>query len=280
MTALLQKYGKSPTSWLVVAIIILAGALIIVLWRSPVNAPTIGDNGTPTNAPPIAGSPEAAPAPGSGPAAGSGANQPAPKPAPAPIGSAKLLTPAAGDVWAIDKLHSVAWVKPSGYYTATAILVDAATKKDVGWIAANITAHQTGFSWDTQSISTTRSGGIKQVIFPGTYYIRVVSDGKDAQMVSGNFSLVPAGSAEALTPIFRFKDYTITPTEITVAKGAKVIFINNDTTKHTLTADKFGPYVIPAGSSYTLDTGTLAPGNYFYTSNVYTYRARGTLIVK
>ena len=60
--------------------------------------------------------------------------------------------------------------------------------------------------------------------------------------------------------------FAFSPKTITVKKGAKIVFTNDDSPPHTVTADAgaFDSGTIQPGSSYTLDTSSLAAGTYAF----------------
>lgn len=75
-------------------------------------------------------------------------------------------------------------------------------------------------------------------------------------------------------------NFAFSPTNLTVTKGDQVKFINNDSTAHTVTANAFGgAHTVSAGSSYTLDTSTVATGTYSYTCDFHG-SMNATLIVQ
>jgi|GEM_PF-599022 len=75
--------------------------------------------------------------------------------------------------------------------------------------------------------------------------------------------------------------FSFSPSSITVKKGAKISFTNHDPVTHTVTADAgaFESGSITTGSTYTLDTSTLAAGTYTYHCTPHP-NMKGTIIVQ
>ena len=98
-----------------------------------------------------------------------------------------------------------------------------------------------------------------------------------APTVSVSPGAVPAASEPKTVSIISF---SFVPATITVKKGDKVTFMNNDTAPHTATAaGKFDTGVLQKGQSYLLDTAALAAGTYSYLCTLHP-SMRGTLIVQ
>lgn len=218
----------------------------------------------------------------SAPSAGLTPPRPAPKTGvsqPAAGDPVTVLLPQAGDAWMINTPHTIELNRSSGA-TGSILLLVAATKEVVGWVSPNWGDSQTSFIWDTQTVALTRSSSQRKPIQPGTYIIKAMFDTQVPDSMSGSFRVVDAGSPEIVTYSVRLKDFTVTPAVLTVRRGAKVIFINNDLKRQTISATGFGPFAIDAGRSFALDTATLGSGSYFYSSDLYLNRGRGTLIVE
>ncbi|MFA4955324.1 MAG: cupredoxin domain-containing protein [Patescibacteria group bacterium] len=62
------------------------------------------------------------------------------------------------------------------------------------------------------------------------------------------------------------QNFAFSPKTLTVKRGDAVVFKNSDSVTHTVTADggAFDGGQIQSGSSYTLDTATLAAGSYAF----------------
>ncbi len=66
------------------------------------------------------------------------------------------------------------------------------------------------------------------------------------------------------------KNFAFSPSSMTVKKGAKVTFENQDSTTHTVTATAFGgQHRLSPGQSYVLDTADLAAGAYQYHCDIH-----------
>lgn len=77
------------------------------------------------------------------------------------------------------------------------------------------------------------------------------------------------------------KNFAYSPTTINVSKGDKVVFTNKDTAPHDVTADD-GEFVsarLATDQSYTLDTSTIAAGNYQFYCSIHP-EMRGTLNIR
>ncbi|HVN67269.1 MAG TPA: hypothetical protein VMT55_02780 [Candidatus Sulfotelmatobacter sp.] len=213
-----------------------------------------------------------------------GTNQPAQttgnsKSAPATRSTLNFAVPLSNDQWAIGVSHLIAWNKPAGV-TGGLYLADASTKKLVGWILPNTTVRQTSYDWDTRDVSITRTGGTRQPLTPGTYVVRLMFDGKYAEIESPTFTILAEGSVDQPSAYVRIGDGTIAPRVLEVPAGRRVVFLNADTVRHTIS--KAGPtdFSVDSGKTYILQTSGIPAGTYPYSSNVYTYTAPGTLIIK
>ena len=201
-----------------------------------------------------------------------------------------ILTPQDSEKWAIGQLHNINWNKEAGV-TGGIQLVDAKTREPVGWILANTGIKQFSFSWDTRDVSLNRQAGVKVNLKPGEYRIKIIFDERFSSIESAPFDIVAAGELEAIAPVVRFKNETVNPCVLTVSAGVKVIFVNNDSVKHRISSQTLSAFeLLPNGGVYILDTSPpeadqplaekIPAGTHFYMSDVYSFRAPGTLIVK
>lgn len=272
--------NKLPVSiqQIIVAAVIIAVivGIVVALRTSELPVTETPTSGTPTTAespPPQAtsGTPVSKPT----------APPSAPKvPAPTVQSGITLLTPQQGDLWAINRLHQIHWNRESGVVGGIQ-LINAQSQEVAGWILANTTAKQTSFSWDTRDISINRLGGAKTNLKPGTYRVKIVFDQKFAPVESAPFTIRDEGEQEIITPVVRFKNETITPGVLTVSHGTKVMFVNNDTATHRISSKTMPAFTLLSnGGAYTLDTSVLTADTHYYLSDIYSFRAQGTLIVK
>ncbi|MEY4731610.1 MAG: hypothetical protein RL681_556 [Candidatus Parcubacteria bacterium] len=204
----------------------------------------------------------------------------APGPSPTPTAVGYLFAvPAAGDTWAMNGKHLIAWNRegnvPGGLY-----LVDEATGKMAGWIVPFTAASQTSVAWDTRDVAIDRTGGTRKNLSAGTYSLRLMLTGK-GEVQSVPFRIVSEGSTEAVTQMVRMRDTKLSPTALTVLHGTKIVFVNNETKQQTITGDGLPTLKASAnGGTATLDTSGLLPKVYFYLTDLYTYQSQGTLTVQ
>lgn len=240
----------------------------------PVAGPEVSPPGIPSGGEPSASSSEEM-----------GGAEPAKAPVPAgkpPVSTLKFLTPAGGDRWAMGSLHDIVWSREAGA-VGSILLFRASTKERVGWILPSTGPKQVSYQWDTRDIALTRVGGTRQNVAAGEYYVRLAFDDGRSAVQSEPFALAGSGP-ETVTYTVRLRNVSITPKVLTVKRGAKVVFVNNDPVKQIVSPPSglstFVPFTIPAGGTHIFDTGALQPGTYNYRSDIYTYQAPGTLIVE
>ena len=192
----------------------------------------------------------------------------------------KLLTPQENEKWAIGQLHNIHWNKEAGIVGGIQ-LIDVQSREPVGWILANTGVKQFSFSWDTRDVFLNRQAGVKVNLKSGLYRIKIVFDERLAPIESAAFNIVSAGEPEIMALVARFRNETINPGVLTVSSGAKIIFVNNDSVKHRISSQTLSAFELLAnGGTYILDTSKIPAGTHFYMSDVYSFRAPGTLIVK
>ena len=93
--------------------------------------------------------------------------------------------------------------------------------------------------------------------------------------------IVPEGSAEVVTQVVRMRGTQLSPTALTISRGTKIVFINNETKAQTITGDGLPSMTAAAnGGMTTLDTSSLLQKSYFYITSLYTYQSQGTLTVQ
>jgi plastocyanin len=99
------------------------------------------------------------------------------------------------------------------------------------------------------------------------------STGSTASSSSGS-SAGGSGSADVIT----IKDFAFT-TPASVAPGAKITVKNEDSTAHTVTADKGDAFNSPAPAGNSSFTAPTEPGTYPFHCNIHP-EMHGTLVVK
>ena len=83
------------------------------------------------------------------------------------------------------------------------------------------------------------------------------------------------------TKTIKIQNFAYFPVVIKIKKGGKIIFTNTDATPHTATADQgaFNTGAIDSSQSATVDTATLAPGNYPFHCTIHP-TMKGTISVE
>ncbi len=182
-------------------------------------------------------------------------------------------------MWALNTQHLIAWNR-EGDVAGELTLVDEATGKSVGWIVPTTGPEQTSVQWDTRDVAVDRVGGSRKNLVPGTYSLRLLLVGK-GEVKSLPFRIVPQGSAETVSQLVRMRGTKLSPTALTVARGTKIVFVNNETKIQRIQGENLPPMQVAANGGVTsLDTAALPPGTYFYITDLYTYQSQGTLTVK
>mgnify|MGYP001604039391 CR=1 FL=1 len=76
----------------------------------------------------------------------------------------------------------------------------------------------------------------------------------------------PTTNTSGETVAVVIKNFVFSPASISVKKGDKIVFTNNDSAQHTVTADGggFSSDSLAKDQSFTLDTASLSAGNYGY----------------
>lgn len=191
-----------------------------------------------------------------------------------------LLTPQEGNKWAVNKSHQINWNREVGEAGGIQ-LVDAQSRELVGWILANAGVKQNSFLWDTRDVFLNRQAGVKTNLKTGLYRVKIIFDSRFAPIESAVFSIIAESEQESITPVVRLKNETVNPQTVSIAAGTKVIFVNNDAVKQSISSQTIPAFdLLPNGGSFILDTSKISAGTHFYSSNVYSFRAPGTIIVK
>jgi plastocyanin len=259
-------------------IIIIAVAVIVfaVVWgyfgagvRQPAGtAPEAGQppSAAPTQAPPSAPSPTTTP-------------PPTPATKPATKSSISIISPAASDKWVLGQSHTIQWSKEAGV-TGSIYLVNAADGTTVGWINSEINVHQTYYSWNSGEVSLARYSPAKKNIPPGQYVIKIKFDNKvQPEIKSAAFSIIAASTEQIPVYNITIKNFAFSPNTLTVKKGDKVVFTNNDSVTHRVLLGNIPPYTLAPGASTTVDTSILFASTYAYYCDIYPSMT-GTLIVQ
>ena len=279
----MNTFAPRHIGYALLGVAVLVG-LGFFLGKQSVNAPespgVVGEE--PNGAAPTGESPDTGAPSGTGdtvkPSTGGGAAKP-PSSASAPSGL-QFATPTGGDVWAINESHPIIWNKEPGT-SGGLYLVDEATGKTVGWVVPTTGAAQMSFAWDTRDVSVGRTGGSGVTVQPGMYSLRLAQDGKSSVIASPPFSIVAPGAPQVVTAVVRMKGTKLSPTSLTVVRGAKIVFINNETKAQKVTGNGLAAFTVPANAGmYALNTSSLPPGTYNYITDLYTYQSQGTIVVK
>ncbi|HZP96919.1 MAG TPA: cupredoxin domain-containing protein [Candidatus Limnocylindria bacterium] len=104
-----------------------------------------------------------------------------------------------------------------------------------------------------------------------------------APAASAPAASAPAATEAAKTAAVAIKGFAFGPASLTIAKGTKVTFTNNDTTKHTVTSGanrtKDGTFdqTLESGSETTISFDT--PGTYEYFCSFHS-SMKGTIVVR
>jgi len=104
----------------------------------------------------------------------------------------------------------------------------------------------------------------------------------DDSMMEGMIKLDGSVTLEAdATGSADIVNFTYQPSTIRVKQGGKVMFTNSDLEAHTVTATEgqFDSGLMRTDGTFTLDTSTLAPGEYPYYCTLHP-NMRGTIIVE
>jgi hypothetical protein len=261
----------------VIAVLLVIGVFI---YAGQMGTAPSGEANTP---PPAAATPPGAKTPPSNepqsqasPTAKTPAPQPAPNPTPpAPVPSknvspspARVLIPAAGDYWVMNKQHVIEWNNDPGVPGAIA-LADANTKKIIGWLEQHTDARETSFTWETQDYFLSRNSDAKGQLSPGTYVAILQSDSTYASTESAPFRIAFTAAYETITYAVRLGS-GIAPRVTAVTKGSKVIFINNDPLTRRVNFAGIDPIIVgPNGDGYFFNSSILPVGPNYYTSDAF-----------
>lgn len=180
-----------------------------------------------------------------------------------------ITAPLGGAKWVLATQNIISWNKEAGYSGGIELL-DASTKQIVGWITPSLGVHQTSYAWNTSDVALSRTNPSKKNISAGNYIIKVIFDGPISSIESASFSVVPVDQVVLPTHTITMQNYTFNPASITVKRGEKFIFVNQNQVAVNLKLSISYPFPsIAAGDSFTFDTKVLVPGQYQLYSETY-----------
>ena len=237
---------------IVLAIAAVVGIFIFATQHPAAPGVPVGNGGATTTA--SVGASPSAPASSHGTSASTGGATPA-------VAGLRVVRPAAGEIWLIGTPHTLQWSAPSGYGGGI-LLLDAATKAQVGWIASNLLRTQAQYSWDTQNITVNRTDPSRKSVSPGTYVFEVVFDGSRTTLLSPAFTLASSGSERILTKGVSINNLNFSPNFLTLNRGEQVVITNGDTAPATLLMNGVTLAKLSQGSSYVFDTNGRTSGSY------------------
>lgn len=206
-----------------------------------------------------------------------------PAPAPAPVtpktsSGITVTTPLAGEKLVIGQTYKIRWSKESGA-TGFIYLADATTKETVGWINSQTGVHDISYTWDVRDVFLVRYSPSKKPVTVGKYIIGIGFDNKQAPIISGMFEIIYPSQLAIENYNLTIQNYDISPSQLTVKKGSKLIFANEDSVVHKIVSGSAN-FLLPAGESHILDTDILFPGTYDFYSEQYPTTARATVNVQ
>lgn len=250
----------------VIAILAVAGLLV---WAKFIKT---GPTAPAENPPTAETTPPEAPAPAAtAPSATEQPSAPSPAPVQKPSPAAttiKIISPAANVQWVLGADNSIKWSAESGENGAI-YLVNEATRKTEGWILSSAGPHQTSYVWDTRQIYLERYSGLKKDITPGQYSIHMKFDGRQPEIATAVFGIIPTTAVQTISRAIAIKNYAFSPAAMNVKSGDLVVFTNNDSVLHRVVSSKFGPYTLNPGETVTLNTAILSPGTYPYYCDIH-----------
>ena len=192
----------------------------------------------------------------------------------APVQTSKIsiLSPVTSDKWVVGQNNVIRWSKEA-QIPGSIYLVHAVTDKTVpvGWIISEIGPHQTSYTWDTRDLFVSRYNAAKRNLETGDYIMKIKFDSKVMPEVSSApFSIIYA--SEVVIPVYdiRIKDFTFNPPTLTLKKGDKIKFTNDDAVDQRVVLSTVSPFVIKPGQSLVFDTSFFSSGGmYTFYSDVY-----------
>ena len=178
-----------------------------------------------------------------------------------------VLSPLAGEQWALGEQRTIKWTREAGHSAGTVggvYLVYANTKEVVGWISQGVAPRQTSQIWNTRDVFLSQTIPVKKSVNTGSYVVRV-SFGNNIEAESPPFSILYKDQIQPLTFKVDIKNYLFSPTTLKVRKGSKIIFTNNDSMVLEINLLSYLTKKLQPGESYEVDTLSYVPGTYILT---------------
>ena len=190
---------------------------------------------------------------------------------PAPArGAATIVAPATGAVFVLGKQNTIVWSRATGSPNGSIYLVNAATGAVVGWIQQNLIATQSSFPWNTSEVFVSATSPSKKNLEPGSYVIKVSFNSPQyPTIMSGAFSVILPSQVVTPSEAITVRNYTATPSALSVKQGTKLVFTNDDSVDYQVTITSNGTFDLKPGATYTFNTAILAPGPYAFYSTAY-----------
>ncbi len=245
----------TPKTWLAIAVVL---GLIIFAYFYSSSGPQTGGTAAPSTA---ATSTAAAP------------SQPGVTSSGAKVGSKAfsiyLTSPLKGEKWALGVTHTIRW-NTAAQSAGQIYLVSATTGVVVGWINPSTGTDQTYYEWSTRDVSVTRDGGARKDVGVGDYVIKIKFDNKTIpEVTSGVFSIAYQSEIKSATYSVYVKNFTVTPSSVSIKKGDQVSIMNNDDVPLTISVVGRSGMTIQPGQSEVFDTANLSQGPYYLYSEQY-----------
>ncbi len=186
-----------------------------------------------------------------------------------PVSTQKIsiTAPVPGVQFVMNQNNTIKWSKEGGVNGAI-YLIDASNNQTVGLITPSLTTHQTSYTWDTRDVLLSRQGGLKKPVTKGKYIILIKFDNAQAEVRSGEFSVVYASEVPVISYDATIQNLTLTPKSLILNTGEKVVLKNNDTVTHKMLGFSGVNLLVP-GASMTIDTKIMTKGVYEFYSESY-----------
>ncbi|MEK7195491.1 MAG: cupredoxin domain-containing protein [Patescibacteria group bacterium] len=190
-----------------------------------------------------------------------------------------VISPAGSDKWIINQLHTIKWSKEAGA-KGSIYLVRSSDESVVGWINSEIGPHQTSYDWNTREVFTARYSPAKTNLKNGQYIIKLSFDSSEVGTVSSNvFSILYLDEVPTTVHNVTIQSYAFSPKTLTVKKGDKVVFTNNDPVNHRVVIGNLSPLTVAPGGTATLETSAFGPSPYNYYCDLHPSMT-GTIVVQ
>lgn len=189
-----------------------------------------------------------------------------------------IAAPQGGEKLVIGQSYTIRWSEEAGA-TGFIYLADASTKEVIGWINSETSAHDTSYNWDVRDVFLARYSPSKKPVAVGKYVVGVGFDNKQTPTTSNPFEIIYPSQLAVDSYNLTIQNYDISPSQLTVKKGSKLIFANEDSVAHKMVSGSTN-FLLPAGESHIFDTDILFPGTYNFYSEQYPTTARATVNVQ